>query len=482
MALTIKLISDHRELVGDDCVREFHEQGGTIGRSLKNDWILPDPDRFISGRHATIDFRGGMYYLADTSTNGVFMNDEEEPIGKGNPRRLFNGDRLRMGDFEFEVHVEQGESITVPLDADTPLVDMADMQQFVEEDLPESGVDLLDEQEITGDDEFQSLMFGSGPKKTAPKPEPQAAPEPQPQPQPKPEPKPQPQPQLQSKPKPKSKWKPKPKPRPRSAPAPVRTEGAAAQAGTGQHKYPAHEITAEDLFDSFLDGLGVSRVDLHPSLDRAEAMLTAGMVLREFVDGMVKMLASRTNLKGTFALEQTMLLPRHNNPMKFSDNPNELVKQLLIGGGGEYLGARDAVREVNQDLLNHQDAFLDAMTSAFGEFADRFDPDELQNKFERSLEGAKVLGFLKKSKYWELYREFYPVMTEKGDNLLPQMFRDEFVRAYEGQVAEYERQSREGAVGGGRGRSPANDDLLEDGLLATRKLPPRVVGDDSGNA
>ena len=172
MALTITIISDHRELVGDDSVRAFHEQGGTIGRSLQNDWILPDPDRFISGRHATIDFRGGMYYLADTSTNGVFMNDEDEPIGKGNPRRLFDGDRMRMGDFEFEVHIEDGESLSVPLDSSAPLVDRADTQQFVEEDIPDSGVDLLDEQEITGDDEFQSILFGSGPKKAAQQAEP----------------------------------------------------------------------------------------------------------------------------------------------------------------------------------------------------------------------------------------------------------------------------------------------------------------------
>ena len=58
MPLRLEIISEHREIVGDDAVREFHEDGGTIGRSLQNDWILPDPDRFISGRHATIDYKG----------------------------------------------------------------------------------------------------------------------------------------------------------------------------------------------------------------------------------------------------------------------------------------------------------------------------------------------------------------------------------------------------------------------------------------
>ncbi|MFI0377552.1 MAG: FHA domain-containing protein, partial [Candidatus Thiodiazotropha sp.] len=33
----------------------FDEQGGSIGRRDENDWVLPDPERFISGRHAQID-------------------------------------------------------------------------------------------------------------------------------------------------------------------------------------------------------------------------------------------------------------------------------------------------------------------------------------------------------------------------------------------------------------------------------------------
>ena len=135
MPLTIKIISEHSDLVGDDDVREYHEEGGTIGRSLQNDWILPDPDRYISGRHATIDYRGGMYYLADTSSNGVYMNGEMEPIGNGNPRRLFDGDRMRMGDFEFEIRIDKGESLVMPLDPDKPSVAPDNIEQFVDEEV-----------------------------------------------------------------------------------------------------------------------------------------------------------------------------------------------------------------------------------------------------------------------------------------------------------------------------------------------------------
>src|SRR5210317_545274 len=239
MALIITIVSENRDLLGKDCEREYYEEGGTIGRSLQNDWILPDPDRFISGRHATIDYKGGIYYLADTSTNGVYMNGEFEPIGNGNPRRLFDGDRLRMGDFEFEVRIDKGESLVMPLDPE-PSVAPDNIEQFVDEDVIETGMQLLDEAEITGDDEFQSVLFGKEPRKTEPQPE--SGPE---------------------------------------------TKVESANDASADQSV---DVTAEDLFDSFLDGLGISRVELHPSVNRPELLMTAGLVLREFVEGTIKLL------------------------------------------------------------------------------------------------------------------------------------------------------------------------------------------------
>ncbi len=427
MPLVIKIVSEHRDLVGDDFEREYHEDGGSIGRSLQNDWILPDPDRYISGRHATIDYKGGMYYLLDTSSNGVYMNGEVEPIGKGNPRRLFDGDRMRMGDFEFEISIDKGESLVMPLEPETPSVAPDNIEQFVDEDLIETGMQLLDEDEITGDDECQNALFGD-------------------------------------------EEKPKKK---KSAPE---SEDEPANDAIAGHKVKNFDVTAEDLFDYFLDGLGISRVELHPTVNRPDMMMTAGIVLREFVEGTVKLLSSRANLKNAFRLEQTTVLPRHNNPMKFSDNTNDLVKQLLVGEEGEYLGARDAVRETTRDLVNHQNAFLDAMNSAFIEFAERFDPDELQEGFDR-VGGSSFLKFLQKSKYWDMYRDLYPIITEKGGGRFPQMFAEEFVRAYERQIADYQRRDREDTPP----ESGKASDGVEEVLLETQKLDnPMAIAESAG--
>ena len=389
MALQLEIVSEHRDIVGDDAVRVFSETGGTIGRSLHNDWILPDPDRYISGRHATIDFQGGAYYLADVSTNGVYINGDHEPLGKGNPQRLFNGDVIRLGDFEITVKIDEGESIVMPLDdeAASPVTDHA--SSLVDEDPIRTGVQLLEEEALTDDDEFLSALIEDSANTGVVE-------------------------QLE----PKKKSRPK-KP------------GLTALAEA--------DLVATDLVDSFLDGLGINRAELHSSTDLGEIMQNAGEVLREFVEGITQLLASRANLKNAFRLDQTTVLPHGNNPVKLSANTKDTIKQLLVGKDGEYLGPRDAVREVCRDLLFHQDAFLDAMIKAFTEFSNRFDPVELEEGFDLTLNSNLITKMFNKKKYWPLYRELYPIMTAKGDGRFPQMYAEEFVKAYEHQIAEYKR-------------------------------------------
>jgi type VI secretion system FHA domain protein len=76
-----------------------------VGRGPDVDWVLPDPDRLLSKRHFAVAFRGGAWQVADTSTNGTFLNTEAESIGRGATRSLRDGDRLRLGAYEIEVRL-----------------------------------------------------------------------------------------------------------------------------------------------------------------------------------------------------------------------------------------------------------------------------------------------------------------------------------------------------------------------------------------
>jgi predicted component of type VI protein secretion system len=53
-----------------------------------------------------VQFRDGNYYLLDTSSNGVYINDGSAPLGRRNAYALRDGDRLRLGDYQLTVSID----------------------------------------------------------------------------------------------------------------------------------------------------------------------------------------------------------------------------------------------------------------------------------------------------------------------------------------------------------------------------------------
>jgi pSer/pThr/pTyr-binding forkhead associated (FHA) protein len=76
---------------------DFKRSGMVVGRHSKADVRLPLPD--VSRRHCRFVFSRGSWQVIDlNSLNGVFVNGVRVSGAK-----LFNGDRLRIGGFLFEV-------------------------------------------------------------------------------------------------------------------------------------------------------------------------------------------------------------------------------------------------------------------------------------------------------------------------------------------------------------------------------------------
>jgi len=44
-----------------------------------------------------------------------------------------------------------------------------------------------------------------------------------------------------------------------------------------------------------------------------------------------------------------------------------------------------------------------------------------------------------KKKYWDLYCDMYPIITDKSGGDFPQKFAENFVEAYEREISEYQR-------------------------------------------
>ncbi len=81
-------------------VEVFELPNGTnwIGRPSKDDPLpavpLPDPDRFVSRKHARIFLDDSTWTVTDNSENGTLLNGK--PLRKGQPNRLKDGDVLTI--------------------------------------------------------------------------------------------------------------------------------------------------------------------------------------------------------------------------------------------------------------------------------------------------------------------------------------------------------------------------------------------------
>lgn len=127
MLLALSVISTTGPDLGPTAYKVFDERGGSIGRLENNDWTLPDPDKFVSSRHALVSFRDGAFYLEDASTNGTFINGRDRPASREQPTRLSDGDRVYIGDYEILVQLIDHGSAAVEHTA----VPMREPQEFV---------------------------------------------------------------------------------------------------------------------------------------------------------------------------------------------------------------------------------------------------------------------------------------------------------------------------------------------------------------
>ncbi|WP_444902340.1 type VI secretion system-associated FHA domain protein TagH [Microbulbifer sp. SSSA007] len=88
----------------------FTKEGGSLGRSADNYWVLPDPDRVVSSKHAQISFSENQFFLIDTSTNGTYHNDGDSPLGKGNKIALKEGDIVNVGEYRLKVTLRKPQA------------------------------------------------------------------------------------------------------------------------------------------------------------------------------------------------------------------------------------------------------------------------------------------------------------------------------------------------------------------------------------
>ena len=424
MALRLQIVSRHRQGLGERSSMEFGRNGGTIGRSLESDWVLPDGQRYLSSRHASIDYRSGSYYIVDTSTNGVYVNDAEQPVGRGNPQRLFSGDRIRLGEYEVSVDIVDEDDTRETL-TDDRHVDPVSKAQRVPPPDP-TRADLVPPHEITAvgiemliSDEAEAsairrlskanadnlrLEEDVAPKHAEPPPVSAAA-------------------RIIQRPAPTPAKPPAPTAK---APAPAATAPApAAKAFTPQA--PLRAPAPQAALEAFFRGAGLPSQRLDDK--QVEQVLhRLGQIMREVVLGVTENLHLRAEQKNLMRVPTTTIQPQNNNPLKFSASVEEAFNNLLVRDSAEYLSSVDAVREVFGDIKQHQQHLLGAVRVAVVDYVGRLDPEELESKIGR---GHGLINAANKLRYWDLFKDLYQVVSQHQAGQFPHQFIEELARAYE---------------------------------------------------
>jgi type VI secretion system protein len=437
-------MSEHSTRLGPRATKIFGVHGGSIGRSSDNEWILPDPERYLSGKHARIDFRAGTYVLVDTSSNGTYINGAQVALGKYHDYQLKDGDYIRLGEYELLVSIDKSndfppdESAIVAYDGGSPSHSVkkatandlgADLDLSVLLETSEHSPDLgIRPRDAYGQDLTQSP--------TEP-PEDGATPW-----------------HLLTRPLKVESAKAEPEvPLSASNTFPPSIPAAGPPSVSGRSfSGSLFDADSDAGLSSFCRGAGIELRSLNAE-SRSTALQLAGQILREAILGMMDLHHGNREFRNRFRIE-TAPAAAPESPLNLSRGVDEALVRLL-NNLSTRAGSVEAIRSGFRELKAENTAALSAMHTAFEEFLQRVDPKELAERFE--LAGKRsVFGAPNKGRYWDLYAEMYAGLAQRPNGGFPHLYTESFARAFEAKLRTLV--PRRSGIGADRGEDAAPGD------------------------
>jgi type VI secretion system FHA domain protein len=411
--LRLRIVSDQRRSLAERSSATFSVEGGTIGRSADNDWVLPDPARYVSAHHARVQFRAGHFYLQDVSTNGVYVNDDMEPLAKrgSSGYRLADGDMLRMGEYHIVAALEARQAqddaaaavptsihglrtlgravdhdIGAPLDLQELLLPANDTDSVLPVSAYGQSVDSGRVRALARTQEAEQLP-GAGSEFLLPD-----------------------------------------SPDPHSF---GRRMARLAEAVGREPKVGTSAIALEDVrtgLDAFCRGAGIEPERL-PAEAQVRLLHLAGRLFREALVGFKDLERNRSETRNRYRIESPPQEPDDPRPSMADSMVEELLIALFVQHEGRRLDSVQWLREAVAEAKLHETATALATRAAFVEFLDRLDPAELEARFERAARRGKARS-ADKAQYWDLFTSFYRNLIEMPAEHLPHTFVEAFAAAY----------------------------------------------------
>ena len=201
------------------------------------------------------------------------------------------------------------------------------------------------------------------------------------------------------------------------------------QSVSGKSSSPASGSTETQ---SVVNAMGLGKWNLDDK-KVAEINDTVGLLMRETMQGMMRVLKFRKKIKEEFRINVTTIQSVENNPLKFSANIDDAMENMFIKENNAYKTPVAAVREGFQGIAEHQVAVIAGMQAAFRGMIERFDPSNLESRFEK-YKSSSLLSLGQKSKRWSAYKEYHQGLVENLDDSFQHLFGYDFVQAYEDQM------------------------------------------------
>ncbi|SFJ83680.1 type VI secretion system-associated FHA domain protein TagH [Jannaschia pohangensis] len=425
MSLTLKIDNYDRLETGGPTWFALEGRGCQAGRAASMDWVLPDPQRHVSGHHFEVTFDGANYWLRDVSTNGTFLEGERHRMQA--PVRLAAGMRFTVGGYIVVVQsgsnvpgasgaTPQGQYAPAP-DLDDPWASVGGPLEPVNP-IPAPPPRHLDD--VASD-------FVPGPPRSSLQVPPQMAPlAPRPVAAPPLMP-PHLQSQAPGQPAPAPSQVPMPAPvpppmqPPMQAPAPPQMPQAAPPPPVAPVA-PAGPQAA-DLVAAFCQGAGLDPKTLSDE-DAVKLMAEAGAALRVTATEIMAMLRDRSRVKEfTGGGARTMRSAEGNNPLKFMPDTTQALETLFVARKQGFQFGAEGMASAMSDVRSHQAAVFAALQPALREMLEGLSPEEIEAETKAGIMGRD-------KGRWAAFVAAWDKKSAAGDNGMLDAFMKAFAKAY----------------------------------------------------
>jgi len=418
-------------------------RGIDIGRDQYLDWTLPDPSRFISGKHCEIRWRDGAFWLHDVSTNGTFLYGSDGRLNA--PHKLRDGDPFSIGHY-IMVANDSGqppsasevsssappdyENLWDPVGEAAPPIDARQLKasrdlQPVKPDFLDWAVDLqpartgpASQPPTPFDWDAAPSAADAGCAQGAPK---AIAPEPVPPPA-----VPSPRRPVWVTGEPDGPW---------AAPAPSTVQPAATLPSPPENLDSRGNLSVDadspgaDILCLIARGAGLPD-NAFAAQNPARFAGEIGQLLRLLTENLRQLLEARQQAKRfSRSSDQTTIQALDNNPLKFAPTAEEAMRIMFGPPTKSYLGASTAVAQGFDDLKTHQIKTFSAMQRALRQLLEEFDPKDIE---KASTEGRGFIALgSHKSRSWDIYAARWQAHTRSHEDGMLNTFMHYFAEYYD---------------------------------------------------